>query len=77
MAFMNHNRSRAANFQKLDFPLVIRHDWQDFSLVLGQRVLSAYRASFWYSLVCLQLLDVNLAGTEGCVWLNNSSAAVV
>lgn len=30
-------------------------------------------------LTCLlaQLLDANLAGAEGCVWVNNSTAAVV
>lgn len=82
MAFINYNRSRAANFQNLNFPLVIRHADGRISTRLEpyfgpESVISLHCLLLVLTCVLPQLLDVNLAGSEGCVWLNNSTSPVV
>lgn len=82
MAFINHNRSRTAHFPTLDLALVIRHADGKISARLEPSfgpgsVINLHCLLLLLTCVLPQLLDVNLAGSEGCVWLNNSTSPVV
>lgn len=73
---------KSYKFSKLDVSLVIRRADGRISTRLEpwfgpESVINSHCLLLVLTRVLPQLLDVNLAGPQGCVWLNNSTSPVV